>query len=151
MEIITESKNCKVKYKKAYNAWKKIKQRCYNKKVHNYHRYGGRGIEVCDRWRYSFVNFYNDIGNMLIGNLEIDRINNDGNYCKENCRVVTRSLNCSNRGTRNKTGLSGVNKSGSKYISQIKINKKYYYLGLFNTEQEAHEEFVRVHKEWYGF
>lgn len=64
-------------------------QRCYDPKVKSYHRYGGRGITVCDRWRESVINFVADMGNAPDSKHSLDRINNDGNYEPSNCRWAT--------------------------------------------------------------
>lgn len=56
------------------------------------------GITVCSRWRESFVNFLNDMGEAPVG-LQIDRIDNNGNYEPSNCRWVTPKENCNNRRT----------------------------------------------------
>ena len=70
---------------KEYHAWAELKQRCYNPKNQNYKNYGERGIKVCSRWVDSFENFYTDMGKAPHG-YSIDRIDVNGDYCKENCR-----------------------------------------------------------------
>lgn len=75
-----------------------IKQRCYDVHYWTYKHYGARGIRMCDEWLYSFKNFYDwCISNGYRKDLEIDRIDNDGNYQPSNCRFVTRSENVNNR------------------------------------------------------
>lgn len=65
-----------------YKAWARIKDRCFNKNLHNYKNWGGRGITMCDEWLNSFDNFYADMGPRPSSTHSLDRINNDGNYCK---------------------------------------------------------------------
>ena len=65
-----------------------MKQRCLNKNHTAYRYYGQRGIKICDRWLESFDNFLEDMGEAP-NNLTLDRINNDGNYEKGNCRWIT--------------------------------------------------------------
>ena len=78
-----------------YKIWNQIHQRCKNPKTTHYHRYGGRGISVCERWN-DFRNFLYDMGERPAG-LELDRIDNDGNYEPSNCRWVTHKVNCQNQ------------------------------------------------------
>lgn len=73
-----------------YGVWVSMKQRCSNKNTSNYHRYGGRGISVCDRWVESFDNFIADMGERPTGDHSIDRIDNDGDYNPDNCKWSTR-------------------------------------------------------------
>lgn len=83
---------------RTYTSWRSMKRRCTSKKNDNYENYGGRGIVFCDRWS-KFENFLEDMGERPEG-LEIDRINNDGNYEPGNCRWVNKSQNASNRRKR---------------------------------------------------
>lgn len=73
-----------------YRIWNHIINRCYNSKAHNYKYYGKRGIQVCEKWRKSYLAFKE--WGMKSGyqeNLVIDRIDNDGNYEPNNCHWLT--------------------------------------------------------------
>jgi hypothetical protein len=68
-----------------YRSWASMIARCENPNYHHFHRYGGRGIKVCDRWRSSFADFLADMKTRPHGTT-LDRIDNDGNYEPSNCR-----------------------------------------------------------------
>lgn len=91
-----------------YAVWVGIKQRCKNKNACGYHHYGGRGIKVCKEWDEDFTHFYKwAIKHGYKKSLQIDRINNDGNYEPKNCRFVTPSQNLKN--TRLNRYINGEN------------------------------------------
>lgn len=81
--------------KRAYDTWRSMVDRCTNKNHRYYHRYGGRGITVCDEW-LTFENFFTDMGNPPDG-LSLDRIDNDGGYSKANCRWASKYEQATNR------------------------------------------------------
>lgn len=76
-----------------------MRQRCRNPRNPKWYRYGGRGITVCKEWEsvYNFVEWSLEHG--WKKGYQIDRIDNDGNYCKENCRWVSVSENSRKKGT----------------------------------------------------
>ena len=85
------------RYTKLYHIWSSMKDRCINPRCKDYDFYGGRGVKVCEEWIY-FENF--DAWAMKNGykeGLSIDRIDNHGDYCPENCRWITIKEQCYNR------------------------------------------------------
>jgi hypothetical protein len=74
-----------------YKIWKGIINRCNNKNNYGYQNYGGRGIRVNNNWLV-FENFYRDMFEGYDDNLSIDRIDNNGDYKKENCHWVSQKI-----------------------------------------------------------
>lgn len=107
-----------------YRIWSHIKDRCYNPNDKSYHRYGARGISICDRWLNSFENFYADVGEIPHG-LTLDRIDNDGNYEPENVRVAPPRIQANNRANNRVLTFNGESltlaqwsrKTGIRYVT----------------------------------
>lgn len=115
----TSSKNWTIHGKSrtpTYGIWKGIIARCCNINSIGYQCYGGRGIKMCERWRTSFAEFLKDMGERPNG-LTIERVDVNGDYCKENCKWVLPIEQGRNR--RN--------------------NKKYSFMGRSVTVKEAIE------------
>lgn len=113
-----------------YKIWANMKTRCYNENIIGFHRYGGRGITVCDKWQ-TFGGFFDDMYQSYGEKLTIDRKDNDGNYCKENCRWATRKEQANN--TRNiERALRFKHKGETLTISQWadKVGLKRTTLGM---------------------
>lgn len=97
---------------RAYNVWSSMLKRCYNQNCKSYPNYGGRGIYVCDVWRYSSIAFllWADTSGYS-PKLQLDRIDNDGPYSPENCRWVTRKVNINNTRHNRKVTAFGETKN----------------------------------------
>ena len=154
MQKIIQPKNELFKFKHGlkrhplYDVWGKMKERCYKENSKDYPDYGARGIKVFELWITDFKSFYDwSISAGWRKGLEIDREENDGDYCPENCRFVTRSINMRNTRRNNLITYQGQTKCLTEWSEIIGI-KRYTLFGrifksgwtiekAFNTKVES--------------
>lgn len=116
-------------YTRLYNIWRCMKQRCYNKNNTSYYRYGGRGIKVCDEWVHdskAFMEWAKSHG--YTNTLELDRIDNDGDYTPSNCQWITHKENM------NKAPRGITYRSDEAYMSRF-----YNLLKKHNIDPEKYD------------
>ena len=93
---------------KCYYTWQAMKRRCYYSKDKRFSNYGGRGIKICDEWKNSYENFLNDMGLPPTSSHSIERIDNDSNYCKSNCKWILVEHQAKNKSNNRKITFNGV-------------------------------------------
>ena len=111
-----------------YRIYKAMKTRCYNPNAPEYNIYGGKGIAICDQWledydafcEWSLANGYND-------SLSIDRIDNNGNYCPENCRWATAFQQMRNTSRNRFYQIGDEVKTISEWCDIYQINLHTFY------------------------
>lgn len=133
------SSNEKVKYNikndRIKSIYSDIKRRCYDESRKAFHRYGGRGIKMCDEWlknpasfeKWSLENEYSD-------DLSIDRIDNDGDYEPSNCRWVDVYVQANNRSDNNVIEYQGDSLTVSQWARKIGVDKSTIYNRINNGE-----------------
>lgn len=117
--------------------WRDMKQRCNNPRIKNYARYGGRGMQVCERWT-KFENFFEDMGKRPTAEYSIDRINNEGDYEPDNCRWATREQQAHNTRLTVEAGVVKNPRSSVKpWRVQISVGNRTIHVGCYITKNEA--------------
>ena len=111
-----------------FSIWNGMKTRCYTKSDYHYRWYGARGISVCDDWRNDFQAFYDwSIQNGYEEGLSIDRIDNNGNYCPENCRWITQHEQTYNTRKNVYLTYNGETKCVSEWSDIVGISRETLY------------------------
>lgn len=105
-----------------YAIWQAMRQRCLNPNSHEYHRYGGRGITICEQWN-SFQNFLADMGYRPSPEYQIERRDNDGNYTPENCYWATRHEQMNNLSTTLYLEHKGKRMSVGNWAEELRMPK----------------------------
>ena len=113
-----------------YRAWVGMIQRCTNPRTKSWPRYGERGIVVCDRWRESFVAFYEDMGPRPGPEYSIDRIDNDGNYEPGNCRWATKKQQGRNKRNNRIVVFNGQTKTLAEWAQEMRTSPSTLHIRL---------------------
>jgi hypothetical protein len=124
-----------------YRIWSSMKMRCINKNRDSYKYYGGKGIKICERW-FEYMNFKNDMYDSYLmhikeygeKNTSLDRMGNNSNYCKENCRWATLREQANNKRNSLFIEYNGERKTLSQWCEVLDINQ--------NTVKQ------RLHRGW---
>lgn len=115
---------------KEHKNWQHIQSRCYSPTNKKYTRYGARGIKVCEKWLNSYEAFLEDMGRAPSQKHSIDRIDNNGNYCPENCRWATNIEQANNKSTNVILSHNGVSKTMKQWAEHLGIGYKYLHAQL---------------------
>lgn len=122
-------------HERLYQVYNGMIARCYNKNHPHYDTWGGRGIGVCDEWRYDYQKFrkwaldmgYDDKKDRKLQTIE--RIDNNGNYCPENCKWATQKEQVHNRRSKEKSvgykynwTFEGVTKSAEDWCQIFNVS-----------------------------
>lgn len=113
-----------------YDIWCGIKQRCYYEKHVAYKRYGAKGIKMSEDW-LNFENFYRDMHEGYKDGLTVDRKDNGGDYCKDNCRWATYKEQCNNRSSNRIETVRGFTGTVSELIKHFNAEDKGVYQRLY--------------------
>ena len=125
-----------------YRVWNNMKNRCYGENNPSYERYGGRGIAVCDEW-LDFNNFYDwSIKNGYkeesnYGECTLDRIDNNGDYCPENCRWVSLGDQQRNKSSNHLITYNGETRSIVEWAELLQIDPSVIRTRLYRGWDEV--------------
>lgn len=123
--------------KRLYYIWNGMNARCYSPKTLSYKNYGARGIQICEEWRNSFLAFQEwALSHGYKERLSIERKNNDGNYCPENCTFATKKEQCNNTRRSRRVHAFGETKTLAQWSDDKRCKAPASLIG------------VRIEKGW---
>lgn len=128
-ENVPIRKNHGLSKSREYRIWHGMLSRCTRANVLHYNRYGGRGIRVCERWK-SFENFLADMGKRPSPSHSLDRIDNDGDYCPENCRWATKTEQSRNTSANRLITFAGDTKTLTEWAETLGLKASTLYARL---------------------
>ena len=118
-----EAKRVKGSRSRLYVVWCHMIERCNNPHFQSFANYGGRGIQVCEEWRNSFVAFREwALANGYDNMLTLDRIDNDGNYEPSDCKWSTNKEQSNNRRTNRRLTYRGETKTMTQWAETIGVS-----------------------------
>jgi len=103
-----------------YQTWRSMRKRCNNPNHKSYHRYGGRGIKVCERWDHFYL-FVEDMGEKPTPHHTLEREDNNGDYTPDNCIWATRKEQCRNTSKNRRLTLNGKTQCLSAWSEELGI------------------------------
>lgn len=109
-------------YSRPFKIWVDMRRRVNDTTRPFYNRYGGRGISYDPRWD-NFELFWKDMGKTYAHNLSLDRIDNDGDYNKENCRWADWTTQMNNRSNAHKLTFNGKTMGISEWARETGIKR----------------------------
>lgn len=109
--------------------WLNLKRRCLEKTNNRYKLYGGRGITYDPKWE-TFEGFWEDMKEGYKDDLTLDRIDNNGNYCKENCKWATRKEQANNTSRNHHLTYKGEKKTIAQWAREYNISYKVFWSKL---------------------
>lgn len=140
-----------LEHTRLYRIWHGMLIRCHNPKSNRYHRYGGRGITVCDEWRYNLQAFYDwALANGYRDNLTLDRKDNDGPYSPENCKWSTYKEQLNHTSVNHFVTIDGTTKTVTQWAEEngIKISTVYTRLSRgWSIERAITEQPIKPGKK----
>lgn len=110
-------------YTRPYKIWEQMKSRCNNPNATFYDRYGGRGIKVCPEWT-KFITFWFEMKKGYSPELTLDRIDNDGDYCQENCRWATQEEQHDNTSKKRILNYKNEKKTITQWCKELGLREQ---------------------------
>lgn len=123
-------------YPREKSTWRAMLARCYDTSDRGYANYGGRGICVCDDWRYSFKAFVHDMGRRPI-ETTLERIDNNLGYFKANCRWATKMEQANNRRTNRRITVNGVTQTVAQWARELGISCHVIHTRIYTGMDEV--------------